>query len=269
MRRSLSQKLSTAQVERINARRKSLALTREQLLEKFSGALKCVTGQVQSTAAAKMRLDRIFNDKMRCPLTDTTKAALAHALDWSVAEFEDAISEATMINERAAPLPASANKVPRSARQVAHCVAVQLETHQISRGVNLRVDNLLKVYSAAHRMFLHIRDLMEEMPVDDFYRDPVAQEIYDVLLAVLNENLRPHLTVWADRYRSWDENSLAKDSGVHLTAQQLQLRFPDRKKLEQDLCSVSCRLQADAARLRVLITQAYSEKNQPAVVSAM
>jgi len=40
-----------------------------------------------------MRLDRIFYSKMRCPMSETTKLALARALDWSLLDLQKAISK--------------------------------------------------------------------------------------------------------------------------------------------------------------------------------
>jgi len=47
---------------------------------------------VQSHSAVKMRLDRVFYSRMRRPLSDTTKLALAQTLGWTLLEFEDAIA---------------------------------------------------------------------------------------------------------------------------------------------------------------------------------
>jgi hypothetical protein len=38
-----------------------------------------------------MRVDRVFYPRMRCPISETTKVALAQALEWTLLEFEKAI----------------------------------------------------------------------------------------------------------------------------------------------------------------------------------
>ena len=85
--------LSDAQVARIQRRQKELGLTSDQFLERFKEALKEKTGVVQSHSAVKMRLDRIFYSRMRRPLSETTKLALAHTLGWTLLELEEAIAE--------------------------------------------------------------------------------------------------------------------------------------------------------------------------------
>jgi hypothetical protein len=48
---------------------------------------------VQSHSDVKMRLDRVFYSRMRRPTTETTKVALARALEWTLLELEKAIAE--------------------------------------------------------------------------------------------------------------------------------------------------------------------------------
>ena len=91
MRHSGCQKLSDAQVARLETRRQALGLTREKLLEKFDHGLKGTGYVYDGIAAAKMRLDRVFNRRMRRPISESTKTALAHALDWTIPQLEKAI----------------------------------------------------------------------------------------------------------------------------------------------------------------------------------
>lgn len=90
MRNSDTELLSQRQVTQLEKRRKSLGLTRTVVLERFARALKAA-GWIHTQAAAKMRLDRVFNPRMRRPTSEATKAALACALDWTLSELESAI----------------------------------------------------------------------------------------------------------------------------------------------------------------------------------
>jgi hypothetical protein len=92
MRWSTPELLSDAQVARIQRRKKECGLTSDQFLGRFKEALKEITGVVQSHSAVKMRLDRVFYSRMRRPLSDTTKLALAHTLGWTLLEFDEAIA---------------------------------------------------------------------------------------------------------------------------------------------------------------------------------
>jgi hypothetical protein len=91
MRDSRSESLSDLQVAQLERRRIGLSLTRPMLLERFAQALK-EAGCVHTAAAAKMRLDRIFNPRMRRPVSESTKAALATALEWNLRQLETALA---------------------------------------------------------------------------------------------------------------------------------------------------------------------------------
>jgi transcriptional regulator with XRE-family HTH domain len=93
MRRSSSEYLSDAQVVRLEKRRKSLNLTRDKLLQKFDRALRNTGCAYDDITAAKMRLDRVFNSRMRKPISEATKAALAQALDLTLEQFDQLISQ--------------------------------------------------------------------------------------------------------------------------------------------------------------------------------
>lgn len=82
--------LSNPQVARIHRRRKALGLTMPDLLARFADALRRA-GSVHTTAAAKMRLDRVLNPRMRKPVSEETKRALARALEWTLEELEQSV----------------------------------------------------------------------------------------------------------------------------------------------------------------------------------
>ncbi len=87
MRQSHCEMLSDLQVAQIELRRKALGLTTSVLLQRFAAALK-TSGCNQTISSAKMRLDRVINPRMRRPISDETKNALARALDWDFQEFD-------------------------------------------------------------------------------------------------------------------------------------------------------------------------------------
>jgi hypothetical protein len=80
-------RLSDTHVARLEAHRKALGLTRRALLQKFEEALK-KNGCIHTKAAAKMRLDRILNRRMRRPMSEETKASLAAAFECSIPQLE-------------------------------------------------------------------------------------------------------------------------------------------------------------------------------------
>lgn len=109
MRHTSCQRLSDAQVAQLEAHRKTLGLTQRALLQKFEEALN-KDGCIHTPAAGKMRLDRVFNRRMRRPMSEDTKSALAAALDWSVPQLESAIGPGSgdMRRSRATKAPGRA-----------------------------------------------------------------------------------------------------------------------------------------------------------------
>ena len=89
-RHSICQKLSDAHVAELDARRRALNLSPEQLLDGVAQALRSA-GYNHSESAVKKRLDRVFNPRMRRPISESTKSALAHALEWTIPQLEGAI----------------------------------------------------------------------------------------------------------------------------------------------------------------------------------
>lgn len=96
MRWSTPELLSHVQVQRIKDRQKQLGLTSAQFFDRFKEALSELAGPMQSDAAVKMRLDRVFYSRMRTPLSENTKIALARALDLSLPEFEQTLEASEM-----------------------------------------------------------------------------------------------------------------------------------------------------------------------------
>ena len=84
---SLSQNLTDAQIRRLELRRKMLGLTRTDLLDRFEEALRR-QGCVHTLGAARMRLDRVLNPRLRRPTTESTLIALGSALGWTLLELE-------------------------------------------------------------------------------------------------------------------------------------------------------------------------------------
>lgn len=88
MRHSYSEVLSNAAVAKIDLRRRDLNLTRSDLLLRFTDALTSAHGS-RADGSAKMRLNRVLNPRLRRPLSESTKAALARSLEWTLDEFDE------------------------------------------------------------------------------------------------------------------------------------------------------------------------------------
>ena len=70
-------------------------------------------------------------------------------------------------------------------------------------------DVITEVYDSWYEAFKIIRKQLEEIPEE---RIGDAKELIDIVLKVLNDGLRPHLTKWQAKYRAWYKKEKAKKS---------------------------------------------------------
>ena len=78
-----------------------------------------------------------------------------------------------------------------------------------------------------------------------------------LLAPILNEGLRPHLTRWQARFRSWYNRELKRyeaETGTDvLDPQQIRAAFPQYNDLKQDLERVNGALIRYRAKMRELV----------------
>jgi hypothetical protein len=86
------------------------------------------------------------------------------------------------------------------------------------------------------------RELIKTVPVTKVHRDS-TQKVIRLSISVLNEGLRPHLTMWQARFRIWYERELKKSENappeIEIDLQQLQAKFPKYAELTADLQRVN------------------------------
>ncbi|MHB1692614.1 MAG: hypothetical protein ACYDB5_09595 [bacterium] len=63
-----------------------------------------------------------------------------------------------------------------------------------------------------------------------------------IAIEVLNDGLRPHLTMWQARFRKWYDAEIMIAENENLSPQELQKRFIDYEKLVKDMKDVNQKL---------------------------
>lgn len=127
-------------------------------------------------------------------------------------------------------------------RQVAYAIWVELSTRKIGLPIDFDHDVIAEVYDSWYAFFAITRDLVKSIPVNKVRHDS-TQKIIKLSIEVLNEGLRPHLTMWQARFRRWYENELSKTSGdLVIDPQEIQRKFPSYDKLKVDMEKVNQRL---------------------------
>lgn len=115
-------------------------------------------------------------------------------------------------------------------KEIAYKIWIELTTRKIGIQFDENCDVISEVYDSWYESFKIIRRLLEEIPAS---RIDTAKGLIELTTKVLNNGMRPHLTMWQAKYRRWYENALEKDKD--LSPQELQKKFPEYKNLVTDL----------------------------------
>ena len=120
-------------------------------------------------------------------------------------------------------------------RQVAYAIWVELSTRKIGLPIDFDHDVIAEIYDSWYDFFAITRELLKSVPVSKV-RCTSTQEIIDLSIEVLNRGLRPHLTLWQARFRSWYEKELRNTGDDSETdPQEIQKGFPKYIDLSTDL----------------------------------
>jgi hypothetical protein len=130
-------------------------------------------------------------------------------------------------------------------KQVAYAIWVELSTRKIGLPIDFENDVVSEIYDSWYGFFTVTRELVKGIPVQKVKRDS-TQAIIKLSIEVLNEGLRPHLTMWQARFRHWYERELKKyDLGQGeevLDPQKIQAKFPSFEALKTDMERVNLSL---------------------------
>lgn len=124
-------------------------------------------------------------------------------------------------------------------RQVAYQVWVELSTRKIGLEIDPEHDVIAEVYDSWHAFFGVTRELIKSIPVNKVSRES-TKKVVNLSIDVLNLGIRPHLTRWQARFRTWYERQLASQADKE--PQEIQRMFPAYEELRADLIEVNRRL---------------------------
>lgn len=126
-------------------------------------------------------------------------------------------------------------------QQIAYKIWVELSTRKIGIPIDTANDVISEIYDSWFNFFSVTRELIKDVPVQKFRRKDTEQ-IVRLSIEVLNQGIRPHLTLWQARFRRWYENQLKLDANADVHPQDIQRKFPQFPDLERDLLEVNQRL---------------------------
>jgi hypothetical protein len=123
----------------------------------------------------------------------------------------------------------------REARQIAYQAWVELSTRKIGLPFDPKHDLIVEVYDSWHQAFGELRDLAKSIPAHRIERSEDARRLVELMIKVLNEGLRPHLTRWQAEFRLWYERAKANPRNAGNTPQSIQRGFAQYTALTEDL----------------------------------
>lgn len=151
--------------------------------------------------------------------------------------------------------PFSAGKVEihpdQDTKRIAHQAWAEIVTRKAGIKFDGEHDTISEIYDSWYALFKEIRSLVKSIPASKLKKSEDVQKLVTVLISVLNEGLRPHLTKWHSRFRRWYDKQLEECIGD--CPQDIQKKFPDYEALTKDLETVNEKMVEFAASLREII----------------
>jgi hypothetical protein len=141
-------------------------------------------------------------------------------------------------------------------RVLAWKMYVQLMTRKAALLFDEENDVIVDVYASLYDIFPIARELLAAMPLSEIER---SQGVSDLIVRVLNDAIRPHVTKWQGRYRSWWEIQIADKSRKGVDPQVLQRGYPQYEELVADLRRTNTELAKLADQLLAIARAAGAE----------
>ena len=135
--------------------------------------------------------------------------------------------------------------------QIAHKIWTELVTRKAAIPIEKDNDVIEDIYDSWYAMFQKVREFISDIPADLIRNNQSTKEIVRIATQTLNEGLRPHLTKWQARFRTWSESK--KEKLMEMTPQDFQREYPEYKDLIEDLMKVNQQLIQYSQELKKII----------------
>jgi hypothetical protein len=136
--------------------------------------------------------------------------------------------------------------------RVAYQAWIELSTRKIGLAFDENHDVISEIYSSWYETFGRLRDLAKTIPARHIQTSEDTRNLVDLMIRVLNDGLRPHLTKWQAKFRRWYEAESKNDEHASLSPQEIQRLFPEYKALVGDLVTVQAQIVEYRDFLRVV-----------------
>lgn len=126
--------------------------------------------------------------------------------------------------------------------RVAYQAWVEISTRKAGLAFDENHDVIVEVYSSWYEAFGRLRDLAKSIPAQNIHKSEDTRKLVELIVRVLNDGLRPHLTTWQAKFRKWYAVELEKEKSASISPQEIQKRYPEYTALVSDLTQVQSQI---------------------------
>lgn len=137
--------------------------------------------------------------------------------------------------------------------QIGFKLWTELATRKIGLPFDEEYDVVVEVYDSWYEFFGLARELIKSVPVSKARNNIATKELILVSLHILNGELRPHLTCWQAKFRSWWKSATEDSVNKGKAPQQLQREYEQYDELIAEMKAVNQKLVAYTRVLRGMI----------------
>ncbi|MCE5320522.1 MAG: hypothetical protein LLF93_05395 [Bacteroidales bacterium] len=123
--------------------------------------------------------------------------------------------------------------------EIAYKIWVELNTRKIGIPIDFENDLIIEIYKSWYQFFGITRDLIKGLPATKIRSDKHSKELIELSTKILNEGLRPHLTLWQANFQRWYLLAINLDENKDKSPQQIQKEFNKYEQLKNDICRVN------------------------------
>lgn len=136
--------------------------------------------------------------------------------------------------------------------QIAYKLWVELSTRKIGLPIDFDNDVIVEVYNSWYEFFKLTRELIKDIPASKLRKNESTKRVVRTAIDVLNEGLRPHLTLWQARFRRWYQAELQKQENKQSSPQDLQRLYPNYDQLTANMKNINEKLIKYRETLRLI-----------------
>lgn len=136
---------------------------------------------------------------------------------------------------------------------IANRIYIELVTRKTVIPFDKENDVIAEVYDSWYTLFTIVRTEVKNVPGDIIRTGKLTKNFIELTTKILNEGLRPHLTMYQARFRKWYKEAEAADANKGKSPQEIQRLYPKYDELVASIGQVNAILQQYAAELHKFI----------------